>query len=100
MGATMSINTGNLNSSFHCEPDRIFSIFDNERPPPIPAKITPSKTTQASEALPPKSKLEFRPQHDTIRAAKLRQLNAGTLGTMSGFRRVTDEEQKMYIVGI
>jgi hypothetical protein len=95
MGATMISNTGDLNSSPHCEPDKIFSIFDKKKPPPIPAKINRSKNTQASETLPTNSKLEFRPQHDTIRAAKLRQLNMGILGSMGGFTRITDEEQKM-----
>jgi hypothetical protein len=34
--------------------------------------------------------MEFRPQYDTIRAAKIRQFNTGALGSMGGFTRVAD----------
>jgi hypothetical protein len=89
MSAAMSWDKGDLNSPSHCELDRIFSIFDNKRPPPIPAKKNSSKNPQAS------GKLEFRPQHDTIRAAKLRQINSGILGSVGGFTRKTDDKDKM-----
>jgi hypothetical protein len=40
--------------------------------------------------------MEFRPQYDTIRAAKIRQLNTGALGSMGGFTRVADAELKIH----
>jgi hypothetical protein len=39
--------------------------------------------------------MEFRPQYDTIRAAKIRQFNTGALGSVGGFTRVADAELKM-----
>jgi hypothetical protein len=39
--------------------------------------------------------MEFRPQYDTIRAAKIRQFNTGILGSLGGFSRVTDAGLKM-----
>jgi hypothetical protein len=77
------------------ESDEIFSFFETKRPPPIPAKKTFSGNPQLSATMSNENKLEFRPQYDTIRAAKFRQINTGTLGSVGGFTRKSDDKNKM-----
>ncbi len=94
MSAARGKEKGNFISHSTCESDGIFSIFDTKRPPPIPAKKTPSFNPLSSDALSNESNLEFRPQHDTIRAAKLRQINTGVLGSVGAFSRKIDDKVK------
>ncbi len=71
--------------------DRGNTIFGMEGPPPIPAGQKNVSNKEASA----KTKMEFRPQYDTIRAAKIRQFNTGKLGSLGDFSRVADAELKM-----
>ncbi len=76
-----SINTAkcmekiNPSSRKTSDSEEIFSFFESTRPPPIPAKRILSGTLHSSDTESNGKKLEFRPQYDTIRAAKLRQIN-------------------------
>jgi hypothetical protein len=97
--SSISADRGKENWNFishsTCDSDGIFSIFETKRPPPIPAKKTLSGNPQSSDALSNENNLEFWPQHDTIRAAKLRQINTGILGSVGGFTRKNDDKVKM-----
>ncbi len=86
---------GNPISRKTSDSDEIFSFFETKRPPPIPAKKTLSGTPHLSATESNGKKPEFRPQYDTIRAAKLRQINMGILGSVGGFIRKSDDKNTM-----